>query len=943
MYRIKDALQNSAGHSFFHVTTSAAHILKWYILRKFPVRNKHFRKEVMQMATGRLQLQLWGAREAFPITTAYAVLTDRVSTQTVLSVILNIDEDGHSQIIELEAPDRSYSLEEGSPIVPYSTYDLTVEAEGYQTINISGIQIFDGILALQEVAMLPLPTDDLERTTNNLEVASSLEDKTTSYEIPENNLLIAGPASGFLPYVNCESGNILEEPIIPRNITVHLGRPSSSARNETVSFPYYIKNVCSSEIYPTWPEQSIRANVIAQVSLALNRVYTEWYRSKGYNFDITNSTQYDQYYVSGRNIFDNISKIVDEIFNNYLRRPGTINPFYAEYCNGTTATCPGMSQWGTVSLANQGLSAFQILQRYYGSNLELVTNTPVRDITQSYPGTPLRLGSSGAAVRTIQRQLTRIRQNYPGIPALSVDGVFGAGTEAAVRKFQSVFNLTADGVVGKATWYKISYIYVAVKKLAELGSEGVTDEGLAPDGEYPGVTLRLGSTGSAVERIQYYLGLIGLYNTAIPIPSVDGVFGPGTEAAVRAFQNYYGLTVDGVVGQATWNAIYREYADLAEDENPGGYVGQYPGFLLRRGSQGNEVRQMQFYLSVISGYYSSIPNLTVDGNFGAGTEATVRAFQQYFGLSVDGIVGRNTWTKIYEVYSGSINNLFPSGGIPGTYPGFLLRLGSQGIYVTEAQYYLNVISYYNSAVPRISYDGVFGNATRNAVIAYQRSYGLTADGVIGPATWASIYRTFSDIRLNQGPVRRRNAILPPTSYPLQPGQDGTDIINLQFMLNYISEFYNRITPFEITGVYNTETAYAVAEFQREFDLDVTGIVDERTWTTIFEIYLACLNDFSNQADQRSAEAEYPGYVLTLGASGNAVYWLQVYMNLIALAYCEVDFTPVNGYYGEETANAIRKFQDGFGLPVTGDTDRDTWDVIYELYRYIVEYNRQNGN
>lgn len=214
----------------------------------------------------------------------------------------------------------------------------------------------------------------------------------------------------------------------------------------------------------SWPENALRANIYAQISLALNRIYTEWYPSKGYSFNITNSTQYDQYYVSGRNIFSNISRIVDEIFNTYLRRVGDFAPYYAEYCNGTTVTCRGLSQWGTVSLAQSGLSPIQILRRYYGSNFELVTTNDVRSIPSSYPGTPLRVGSTGSAVRTIQRQLNRIAKNYPSIGQQTVDGIFGQATAAAVRTFQRIFDLTQDGVVGKATWYKISYVYCTKRR-----------------------------------------------------------------------------------------------------------------------------------------------------------------------------------------------------------------------------------------------------------------------------------------------------------------------------------------------------------------------------------------------------------------------------------------------------------------------------------------------
>ena len=267
------------------------------------------------------------------------------------------------------------------------------------------------------------------------------------------------------------------EPYIPETITVHLGTPDSSAQNVTVSFPDYIKNVASSEIYPTWPENAIRANVYAQISYALNRVYTEWYRSRGYDFDITNSTRYDQAFVQNRDIYDNVSDIVDEIFNNYVRRQGSVEPYFTQYCNGTTVTCDGLSQWGTVPLAEQGYTPYQILTNYYGDDIEIVTNAPVRINAPSYPGVPLRIGDAGNDVRSKQIQLNRISNNYPAIPKIyPVDGVFGQETEDAVKEFQRIFNLAPDGVIGKQTWYRIAYLYTSVKRLSELNSEGIPFE-----------------------------------------------------------------------------------------------------------------------------------------------------------------------------------------------------------------------------------------------------------------------------------------------------------------------------------------------------------------------------------------------------------------------------------------------------------------------------------
>ena len=267
------------------------------------------------------------------------------------------------------------------------------------------------------------------------------------------------------------------EPFIPRDITVHLGRPDAAADNVTVAFPDYIKNVVSSEIYPTWPENAIRANIYAIISFALNRVYTEWYRSRGYPFDITSSTQFDQKYIYGREVFENISQLVDELFNSYVRRQGNVEPLFTAFCNGTTVTCDGLSQWGTVSLAQQGMTPYEILTSYYGNDIDIVTNVPVLTNTPSYPGYDLSLGLSGDPVRTIQVQLNRISRNYPAIPKIGdAAGDFDYITQDAVTTFQQIFGLPATGVVNEATWYQISYIFTSVKNLAELNSEGITQQ-----------------------------------------------------------------------------------------------------------------------------------------------------------------------------------------------------------------------------------------------------------------------------------------------------------------------------------------------------------------------------------------------------------------------------------------------------------------------------------
>lgn len=348
-------------------------------------------------------------------------------------------------------------------------------------------------------------------------------------------------------------------PFIPEFITVHLGVPDEAAENVTIPFTEYIKNVASSEIYPTWSESALRANILAITSYAINRIYTEYYRSRGYNFDITNSTAIDQAFVPGRSYFENISQLVDELFDSYIRRQGFVEPLAAKFCNGTTTTCDGLSQWGSEELAKQGYDSIEILRYYYGDNVEIVQDAPVEGVTESYPGTPLQTGSTGPFVTVIQTSLNRISQNYPAIPKINpVDGIFGPETEAAVRQFQQIFSLTPDGIVGRATWYQIIRIYVAVLRLAELQSQG---QQFFAVGTYPS-DLSLGDTGDPIRLLQYILNVLQQFDPFIPTVGQTGIFDAATRDAVQAFQEQAGLPVTGAVDAQTWDLLYEALSSI---------------------------------------------------------------------------------------------------------------------------------------------------------------------------------------------------------------------------------------------------------------------------------------------------------------------------------------------------------------------------------------------
>lgn len=463
-------------------------------------------------------------------------------------------------------------------------------------------------------------------------------------------------------------------PTIPEYITVHLGSPSSSAQNVTVPFPDYIKNVASSEIYSTWPEEALKANILAEISFALNRVYSEWYPAMGYDFDITNNTAFDQKFINGRNIYENISRIVDELFNDYLRKEGTVNPFFSQYCDGKQVTCDGLSQWGTVPLAEDGLSAPEIIRYYYGDDTEIVVNAPVSENVPSYPGTPLTVGDLSENVRKMQIYLNRISRNYPAIPKITnVVGRFDENTENAVKTFQRIFNLTPDGVIGKATWYRIIYIYDAVTRISELNAEGVGYENLPK--QFKGA-LKEGSRGGEVVTLQYFINLISPFVDFIKPSATDGIYGTATKNNVVAFQRYKGLPATGEVDERTWNSLYNAYkgvVDYLREEKILEEVKTepYPNVVLRQGDNGPSVRVFKTYLNYISQFFYDLPPLAESTVFDRRTQNAVTEFQRIFSLPQTGQVNELTWNTIADVYS-----VVRQGQqrLEGQYPGYeLLR------------------------------------------------------------------------------------------------------------------------------------------------------------------------------------------------------------------------------------------------------------------------------
>ena len=673
---------------------------------------------------------------------------------------------------------------------------------------------------------------------------------------------------------------------------------------------------------PSWPEEALRANIIAQVSLALNRIWTEWYPSRGYSFNITGSPGYDQAYVNGRTVFAVMERLTAELFNTYVQRTGDVEPYFTEYCDGKTVTCPGMKQWGTVDRAREGMNALQILRYYYGNRVQLVTTDSIAAIPSSYPGSPLRRGSTGTNVRILQKQLSRIAKDYPSFGKPTVNGTFDEPTENSVKKFQKQFSLTADGIVGRATWNKISYIYVSVKDLAELTSEGETAEGTQSAGGWPGTVLRRGATGSRVEQVQFWLSDLAQFDSSLVSVTVDGSYGAATERAVRAFQQKQGLTADGAVGQATWNALYSAWVDAQSDL--GGTA--WPGTALRRGATGMEVRLVQFWLRLAADNYSALRTVTVDGSYGAATVSAVEAFQSLFGLTADGVVGRSTWNKLKEVALAVANKIVAANTAPGQFT-TTVREGSTGTTVRAVQFYLRRLSAYYSDIPTVTVDGRFGAATTRAVKAWQARAGLTVDGVVGRLTFQSLYDAVQALDTS-GPVVR-TVSLPTPSATLRPGSTGPAVLRLNRLLLFMSQWIPEINfPASDTPAnsFDLELETAVRSAQRYFGLTETGVVTAADWET-FRTAAEELLAANPAAASPEPGGIWPAGALALGSAGPAVLQVQRWLNVIASADQSADFVPETGQLDAVTEAALESYQLTAGLKTLGVVDADTWESL----------------
>ncbi len=406
-----------------------------------------------QQSEGMLRVRVTSDAGPEPIPNARVTIRRSNDPDTIVNEITT-DSSGNTEDIMLEAPPIDYSMQPDSP-QPYTNYTIDIYADNYEPVRITDSELLPDVTSIQPVKMHRI---EIPSQTENIVIAPHTLFYDYPPKIPEDEIKTVE-----------ETGEIiLNRVVIPEFIIVHDGPPNDpGATNYYVNYTDYIKNVVSSEIYATWPESTIYANTLAIMSFTLNRVYTEWYRNQGYNFTITSSTAYDQKWINGRNIYTNVERIVDSIFNNFLSRPGIRQPIFTIYCDGVNHTCNGMSQWGSKYLGDEGYAAIDILRNYYGNDIYINSTDYVSGVPSSFPGYTLTQGSRGEPVMTIQEQLNRISDNYPLIPKLNVDGILGPKTAEAIRVFQSVFDLPETGTIDAATWYKISQIYVGVTRIAE--------------------------------------------------------------------------------------------------------------------------------------------------------------------------------------------------------------------------------------------------------------------------------------------------------------------------------------------------------------------------------------------------------------------------------------------------------------------------------------------
>jgi len=735
------------------------------------------------------------------------------------------NEAGDAYIVELEAPDKWHMEDPYAPGPRHGDYKVFISAPGFIGMQYDGVMVFDTSTSILKVEMEPVAIGQEDEIKKINIGGVKLDDPGEIQQAEFDEPPLLGSMTRNLPEVT-----------IPNYIRVHLGRMERPASIVNIPFIEYIKNVTSHEIFDEWPEEAIVANVYCIISLTLNRIFTEFYRKRGFNFDITSETFMDQKFVYRGVIGERISAIVDKIFNNYLAIIGHKEPFLSLYNDGIRVNIPGrLSQWGSFFDAqDRGMNAWQIIRKYFSQNLELRETDVFGGILESYPGHTLSEGSRGNAVRTMQLYLNRILGRYSDVIINPVDGVFGPMTRSSVIMFQRVYGLPQTGTIDRRTWYEISRIYGIERALWEMDSEGKRiGIGKTP----PTRVIRSGDTGPLVVELQFLLDYIAMFHREIPFVPQISRFDALTEQGVRAFQSLYNLNSDGVVGPATWRKLYEVYWGIKENTTPPlppppnpvlpDNMPPFPGTSLRVGSQGSDVRIIQEAINKLADAQPGLWKIGEDGIFGNGTRDAVMAFQRIFGLNVDGIVGPATWRKLME--EARMTTTTPSVQIP-PFPGSNIGVGSTGTNVRLIQEAINKIApNYPGRLWILSADGIFGNMTRDAIFAFQSIFGMPITGVVNQATWDRLMQ-----EAYSGPsTGSQIPTFPGTSIGV--GSAGANVCLIQQAINAIAPNYpGRLWILAEDGVYGNAVRDAIFAFQSIFGLPVTGVVGQVTWDRLMQ-------------------------------------------------------------------------------------------------------------
>ena len=726
------------------------------------------------MQKGYLVFELKKDNGATPVSNAQVKITSIDGRE--INRLLNVDEDGKTNVFEVYTKDSSLTFDRSNKEIPYTKVDAEIRFENDKIISIEDIQVYSNITSIQEVKF-----DGRENQNKNM------RDKKGKCKKEHIHLKNEMPCIFLEEHTkhkhshedkSIKSITKSDKITIPEFITIHIGEPSECGEILTIPFIDYIKNVSCCCVYPTWREEALRANIYAITSFALNRIYTNWYKSRGYGFEITNSRKYDQMYVKGRTLFRNVCDIVDEIFDSCIKVEGFNQPFLAK-CENLSKEDRCLSRWGSLDLAEDGLDALEILKKYYGDNIKVENVTSIEGIRRPYPGKPLSFDSVGDDVKFIQRSLNIIGKKYTGIDKiLQEDGIYGENTEKAVKNFQSIFNLKRDGIVGPNTWKKIYLVYSLIKKI--FGSDNDIE-----DTEQDSLPLKLGSRGELVKTVQEDLNyVLSKYNFYKEL-KVDGIYGPKTKKAVIYFQEIFRLIPDGIVGKETLDRleyvkknlkkldyVFSNKALINDEKSQIESEEDTRRVSISFGDVGDDVRQLQKELNNLGKLYDFLEPLKEDGIFGENTKRVLEKFQEKFGLPVTGVFDGENLRKLMSIKKAAneledLRNSLKNGKMEDDnkkpreveklitpfkkefsmkYPNFDINYGTICGYVTLIQKYINEIknstSKIFSSLSNLVEDGKFGEKTLKYINEFQEYFHLPKSKKVDHHTWNKLVNEY---------------------------------------------------------------------------------------------------------------------------------------------------------------------------------------------------------